>query len=167
MSKISENEHNCHDCKAMCFHFPCGGSVAEIEKLISEGFGASLMLYEAYDQHLGKQFKRLMPAIKGFEGGYLYGRNTPYHVPCVFLDEDHLCRLHDLKLKPVEGRIAECDSSREKRGITYESYREAYDAFKAELNDEWTTERGVELVESWRAQFYKPENNFRGDAERI
>jgi hypothetical protein len=47
----------------------------------------------------------LSPAIKGYEG--LSAPFTPIG-KCTFLTRDDLCELHDLGLKPLEGRLAIC-----------------------------------------------------------
>ena len=60
-----------------------------------------------FDRDKNKTIYLLTPAIVGRETG-----EAPAHpeVQCTFLDEAGLCRLHDLGLKPTEGRVALCSN---------------------------------------------------------
>ncbi len=97
----------CHVCQAMCQQRPCWPTPDEAIAIIDAGFGPRLMLdYWAGDENTHRDI--LCPAIVGYER-----RGAPYwpRGRCTFLTSDNLCELHDLGLKPHEGRLASCDST--------------------------------------------------------
>ena len=82
----------------MC-HSPCCGTTEDINKLMDAGYADRLMLDDlAGGPHMIK------PALKGFEGN-----RSPWAVQsnegCTFW-KDGKCELHDLGLKPIQGKLA-------------------------------------------------------------
>src|SRR3990167_2943378 len=95
---------SCKTCQEMCKERPCWPTPQESKKLIKNGFAKKLM-YDYWAAIGGEDIGIISPAIVGYEGSkapfWPVGR-------CVFLDENGLCELHDLGLKPFEGRMADC-----------------------------------------------------------
>lgn len=152
----------CTGCKngvKMCHHVPCLGTVDDIEKIMDAGLSGSLMLdywvgKPSYmDEDRSNPFEEdimyLVPAIKGKEG-----QKAPFarHGTCTLL-MNNMCSIHDLNLKPVQGRMACCKIER-----VYEE-----DGQKRDLDERipilhtWNTQRGYDLIERW-----KKEVNFTG-----
>lgn len=77
----------------------------------------------------------LTPAIADCEKG-----EAPAHPsgPCTFLDENNLCRLHDLDLKPTEGRLALC-------------HNRTPDGLHEQIGQTWNTDEGRALIDLWEA----------------
>lgn len=95
----------CEECKAMCERRPCWPTPDDAQRLIDAGFADRLMLDWWFDHTQDKTVYVLTPAIAGREG-----RQAPA-IPsgrCAFLDAQGLCQLHDLNLKPSEGKQALC-----------------------------------------------------------
>lgn len=94
----------CEKCVKICEQRPCWPTPQEALKLVESGFRDRLMVDYWVDNY-GEIFV-LSPAIRGYEGC-----DAPF-LPlgkCTFL-KDGLCELHDLGLKPIEGRRAGCSS---------------------------------------------------------
>lgn len=130
LSKYKENECKCNICVNMCKTRPCWGTPEEIKKIIEAGFANKLML----DYWVSEpDIYIVSPAIKGYEKG-----NAPYtpRGVCIFLKND-LCKLHDLKLKPFEARVAGCKME---------------DDFNVHMDVamEWDTDKGREVVKIWK-----------------
>ena len=89
----------------MCQHRPCWPTPDDAQRLVEAGYADRLMVDWWFDRDKNKTLYLLTPAIMGHESG-----EAPAHPEgqCTFLDEAGLCRLHDLNLKPTEGRIALC-----------------------------------------------------------
>lgn len=131
----------CETCVAYCRKRPCWGTPRQIDKIIAGGFGHRLMA----DYWVGEPTVWLLsPAILGYEGKVAPGWPTGR---CAFLTTDSLCELHDVGLKPTEGRVAfhgvppipklhEAMSNRWKNA-------EARD-----LVAKWACERGLDLPEN-------------------
>lgn len=104
MKKFYQSECQCDRCKRACNKTrPCWGTPKDILKIINAGYGKKLML-DWWGNMVGDEidFYMIVPAIKGYES---------YRAPiypigeCTFY-KDGLCELHNLKLKPLEGRLA-------------------------------------------------------------
>ncbi len=116
VTEIKETVCSCDKCKSMCLRAPCAGTISEIQALIEAGFVTRLMLkgttYSTItdDVYEVKKLDILMPAIKGREGDFV----DMAHIggECTFLDEEGLCELHDIGLKPIEGRAATCGTDK-------------------------------------------------------
>jgi hypothetical protein len=96
---------DCSECQAMCQRRPCWPTPLDAQRLIAAGYADRLMIDWWFDRAQNKTVYVLTPAIAGRESG-----ESPAHPAgrCTFLNENNLCQLHDLDLKPTEGRIALC-----------------------------------------------------------
>lgn len=85
----------CQECKKQCMRAPCLGTPDDILKLIEAGFADKLALtHWATGLFLGRvnYTIRMIQAIATEQG-------------CIFF-ENGLCQLHDLGLKPTEGKLS-------------------------------------------------------------
>jgi hypothetical protein len=102
---LTESECACEECRRMC-NRPCWPTPGEAQRLIDAGYGSRLMRdYWVGDGLDGGDIYLLSPANPGMEGsaaGFWPSEG------CVFQGEDGFCELHDLGLKPLEGRVASC-----------------------------------------------------------
>jgi hypothetical protein len=98
----------------MCKKRPCWGSPEDIQKLIAAGYKDRLML--DWWVGVGENIYMLAPAIVGYENS-----TAPEHPEgrCTFLTVDDKCELHNLGLKPTEGKVACCrdDKSNKHREV--------------------------------------------------
>ena len=124
----------CKICTLMCKNNPCWPTPDEARALIAAGYGDKLMTdwWEDYPSNV----KLLCPSVVGFEGssapimpgfggfiGWTKGR-------CTLLTDDDLCALHEAGLKPLEGRVA-----------THDMTREDSDDVRKSIVDLWRTEQ--------------------------
>lgn len=131
---------NCPTCVGMCARRPCWGTPDDARKLIAAGYGPRLMR-DYWSGGGGEDGDRdihlLSPAIAGKEGREAsfspFGR-------CTFLTPDGFCELHDLGLKPTEGRAANCE-----REVDEEAYELHHDVAFA-----WNSLEAQVLVEEWQ-----------------
>ena len=86
----------CKTCQGMCKKVPCIGTPDEMEKIIDAGFASKLMIQDFVGTNV------LCPAAVGNEMSTRDYNNGK----CSFQDSNGLCVLHDLGLKPYEGRMA-------------------------------------------------------------
>jgi len=97
IAKKIESVCSCETCKNMCRRQPCIGTPDDIVKIIEKGYGDKLSLsYWCTGLVKGvvdKPIKMLQPTA--LANGH-----------CAFLDKEGLCTLHNLGLKPTEGKIA-------------------------------------------------------------
>jgi len=127
----------CETCQDMC-HEPCWPTPYEAKKLINEGFGDRLML-DSWISFSGNFFDYrrinvLCPATKHWPN---------CNSRCIFQDIDtKLCQLHDLQLKPLEGRMADCKNSSQD-GISLRNF----------VGTMWDSLEGQELVSEWKRTF--------------
>ena len=96
-NKFNINSCSCEMCKKMCQTTPCIGTPKDIEKIIDAGFKDKL-------------------SITGWATGLMIGTHSEIiniiapkyddkNKACSFY-ENGLCKLHDLNLKPTEGKYA-------------------------------------------------------------
>ena len=92
---MQESVCACDACKKMCKTQPCIGTPEDIYKIVDAGFGEKLCpttwLTGMATGTYHRPVRMLQP--KALEDG-----------SCAFLDENNMCTLHDLGLKPTEGR---------------------------------------------------------------
>ncbi len=95
---------DCDRCKEMCKR-PCWGLPHEIEAIMEAGFGHMLM-HDCWYTQTERQIDVISPAADGYAG-----QDAPWlgSSECLFLDENEHCTLHDLGLKPYEGRVCRHD----------------------------------------------------------
>jgi hypothetical protein len=110
------------------------GTVAEMERLIVAGYGPRLMRRSWWLSEKGTDAICLMPAEVGCEGKDMLNYFSPS--TCTFF-KDGKCELHDLGLKPLEGRVAIHDD------------RTGREINRA-LALEWDKPRGQSLVKAWQ-----------------
>jgi hypothetical protein len=123
----------------MCERRPCWGTLEEAKKLINSGFADRLMVdYWVSIEGVSDDgnIYLVSPAIRGFEKGFAPDRPTGV---CTFLGFDNKCELHDLGLKPQEGRVVDHDTK----------HAESYDLRK-NITDTWNTVEGQAVVENWK-----------------
>lgn len=131
MKKFEESDPcSCEICVRMCETRPCWGTPEDIEKIINAGFGKRLMLDYWCDT---PDINLLCPAIVGYEN-----KNAPFwpNGRCTFLNEKGLCELHDLGLKPTEGKVA--IHGKKDEDTHYE------------VAKTWKNEKGKILIKLWR-----------------
>ena len=131
---ILPSECDCEICSIMC-HAPCCGTLEDIDRLIEAGFADRLM----YDDYPGIVDEIIKPALKNYEG-----QRAPWETNtlngCTFW-KDGKCELHDLGLKPIQGKLAHHDNSED----------EIY-AIEEMLVDSWTG-KGVEaIIQKWKSK---------------
>ena len=125
----------CPECQAMCQRRPCWPTPLDAQRLIDAGYADRLMIDWWFDRAQNKTVYVLTPAIAGRESG-----EAPAHPTgrCAFLNENNLCDLHDLDLKPTEGRIALC-----------------HDRTPADLHEQigqtWDGDEGRGVIDRWEA----------------
>ncbi len=136
--KGPESECSCDKCAAMCDHRPCWGTPDEMRKIIEAGFGERLM--RDYWSKPDAEIDILAPAIVGYEG-----QSAPWWPMgrCTFLTDDGLCSLHDLGLKPIEGRLAHHDGGSK--------------AVHRAVAMRWDTRKGRRLVDEWEQRNLGPD----------
>lgn len=102
----------CDVCKDMCQR-PCWPTPSEAKKIIDAGFGHRLMEDYWIDGQVG-HVNILCPALSGYEN-----KTAPFWPSgkCTFQDKNGLCELHDLGLKPIEGRVADCRKMNKKHNL--------------------------------------------------
>lgn len=129
----------CSTCVKMCQYRPCWPTPAEAQALIDAGYGDRLMPdYWVGDGCDGGDIHLLCPATED----YLETHQVPWDPdpsPCVLL-QDSRCTLHDLGLKPYEGRAASCDPKNE------------IDPHWSAAST-WNNPEAQALVERWREQY--------------
>lgn len=95
--KLPEYTCACLDCKMMCHRTPCLGTPEEMMAIQKAGFGDKLIVVKVYDSFM------LSPDSEDAQFKFNY---LPVKGRCTFLTDRGQCRLHDLGLKPIEGRNA-------------------------------------------------------------
>lgn len=131
--KLQDSECQCQICKDMCKR-PCWPTPEEAEKLINAGHIKKLMLDYYFSDN---DIELLCPALIGYEG-----KEAPFFPvgKCIFQDISGLCELHDLNLKPTEGRKSIC--SRKDIKIHQQLHKDI-----AML---WDSEIGKNIIKKWK-----------------
>jgi hypothetical protein len=92
---MKESVCACDACKKMCRTQPCIGTPDDIIKIVEAGYQdklkPSIWMTGMATRTYHRPVHMLQP--KSLEDG-----------SCAFLDENNLCTLHDLRLKPTEGK---------------------------------------------------------------
>lgn len=134
LATMKDTECSCVKCQDMCKR-PCWGTPQEIQKIIDAGFGDRLMLDYWGHTDNGAETFIIAPAENGRE------KKKATFIPrsgCTFF-KNGLCELHDLKLKPIEGRVADCKDDHSHMEPTVHEM-----VYKT-----WETPEGVDLVAKW------------------
>lgn len=114
-----ESQCSCDTCKKLCTIAPCQGTADEMAAIQAAGFGDKLMAGFYMD-------------LDTFEGPFRIVAIERNDSGCPFHTSDGLCALHDLGLKPSEGRLA--NHSTEDHGL------------KAEICKTFNSDSGRELL---------------------
>jgi len=138
------DEHACHcdDCIEMCKTYSCLPTPDEAAALIRAGYGKQLMLdTRPSDSKPHIKILTLLPAMKGYER-----KISPMEIgisPCVFLNDEGLCDLHEKGLKPFEGRH-----------IQHDTDKTSEQAILSLLKSMWNTRSGHAIVSRWVSEYY-------------
>ena len=147
--KLKDSACACDTCKEMC-HRPCWPTAEEVASLVAEGFADRLMA-DWWEESLddGGITWVITPAVKSLEG-----KQSPRHIKdktptCTFQTDEGLCELHELGLKPLEGRVSSCqhDYSDADVRASYGSVRGGV------IRDSWRTEDGRNIANLWGKEF--------------
>ena len=94
---MTESVCACNTCKNMCLTQPCIGTPDDIYKIIAAGHSEKLSMSYWLTGRVTNSFDKPIAMIqpRALEDGR-----------CAFLDDNHLCILHDAGLKPTEGKVA-------------------------------------------------------------
>jgi hypothetical protein len=108
--EFRENECSCERCANMCMTSPCFPTPQEVEVLIEEGFGDQLSPTKFINIQDGKVYNVIAPI--GIQTAHNIGGINIMLPTCVFF-KDKKCQLHNLCLKPLEGRLASHNNTEE------------------------------------------------------
>jgi hypothetical protein len=98
--KMKPIQCRCPKCVSMCAHSACVPTPQEAQALIRAGYAKRMAIYQPF---IGSSEQAVIgPAVVGAEGG----TRQRTEGRCTFHTADGKCELHDLGLKPLEGRIA-------------------------------------------------------------
>lgn len=127
---------DCERCSIMC-QGPCCGTPQDVLKLIESGYAHRLMLDDWPDASFIPI--AIKPALKGHEG-----EKAPWDVQsyegCTFWI-DGKCELHNLDLKPIQGRLAHHDNTKEQDEVIGQL-----------IKDAWNTEEAQEVIKKWKKE---------------
>lgn len=144
----------------MCHHRPCFGTPEEFEKIMDAGFASKLRVdywagktpmtdeeFSKLPEFLQKKLKEIdnpyTEDVEMLTGGTSDDRNfkAPWWLipgfACNFLEND-LCTLHDIGLKPEQGRDSCCDKSQcQSKGNLHYAHL-------------WATDEGKRIVQKFK-----------------
>lgn len=144
LKQFKEWQCNCRKCQSMCDR-PCFGTVSDIKKLIESGYSDRLCLdWNVAQSNEAEDISFLTPALKDYEGK-LSPAWPQSRKGCTFF-KNGLCELHDLKLKPLQGRTA-IHSFNDKKLNKY--LDKQFDEVKEYIMQDWKAKEGQDLVDSW------------------
>jgi hypothetical protein len=139
--EYTESACSCEECIDMCMTYSCLPTPLEAQTMIDAGFGERMMLdTRPAASHPDIKIFTLLPAMAGYER-----KLSPMEIgisPCVFL-ESGLCQLHDIGMKPLEGRVAIHGQETERERIFFNM-----------LKGQWDTPYGRRVVEEWKRKYY-------------
>ena len=115
---MKESICSCQRCVQACKNSPCFPSPSEAMQL-GMTYGNKMAYTKYIDQETGRHTILLAPLLE--KDG------------CVFL-RNNLCQLHDLGLKPVEGRITNHDQTYEQAMATRRHVCDMWQDYQALLN---------------------------------
>ena len=124
----------CKECVDMCKNNrPCWGTPEEIKAIINNGYGDRLML--DYAAEGGVEYFVLCPALVGYE--QTSAPTWPVGA-CAFF-RDNLCELHQMNLKPAEGRLISCKNTNEE-----------CQQLHRQIAKTWDNDEAQKLVRQWQ-----------------
>lgn len=136
--KVLPSECDCEKCSNMC-HAPCCGTVEDIQNLIDHGFGDRLMLDDWEDAEI-----MIKPALK-FSESQTAPYNTASELGCTFWI-DGKCELHNIGLKPLQGKLAH-----------HSLDDESWNYISKVIRKSWQSEKANSLIKKWEKIFLKKE----------
>lgn len=178
INKLEAPACNCNAGVRMCKHTPCIGTVEDMRKLMDAGYAKNLMLDWWVGEDSGKKainkileqkdepeppilFERkeklhnenpftedvsyLVPAVVGSEGKQA---NFVKVGACNLLVNDK-CSVHDLNLKPIQGRMACCKIH---RVYLDENGKQQKLDERIPILHTWNTQEGKDLIERWKKE---------------
>lgn len=131
---LEPHDCSCIKCKSMCLASPCFPTPEEVVRLEKMGFGDQLSFAMFLNPDTLKVEQVVAPKSK--DGGFFN--------QCVFHTTDGMCELHELGLKPTEGRLAHHDQPHEN---TVE--------LRLALCDTWRSDLGNSLIEKYNPEHEK------------
>lgn len=162
LCRFPENECTCELCVDACKSAPCWGTPQEMDALIRAGYGKRLMMFvlpegsftktperdfeqrvEVLAPAMTNKGKRLKCGLRPHTGGSLTVSASSFG-RCTFLNDKGLCEIHDLDMKPIEGRV-------EHHEIGYD---EAI-AIRRKIFETWNTPYGKEIVDRWTKEYFR------------
>jgi len=102
MSFYQPSTCSCKQCQTACYSSPCLGTPHDIYKLIRAGYQNSLSRTSVLDPVTGRFI-----SILAITGTPFKHKGRQYN-KCSLLTPDNLCPLHNLGLKPLEGKLISC-----------------------------------------------------------
>jgi hypothetical protein len=135
----SKDSCTCQTCVDMCKRRPCWPTPEEARQLIDKGYGQRLMRdWYCCEEEDSDHFYLLCPAIVDYEG-----EDSPFWPfgMCTFLKYER-CELHDLGLKPGEGKEAWCQE--DDKGTLHVKYAQT-----------WKNPEAQQLVKEWEQIYYE------------
>lgn len=98
-SGVEPSECSCNSCLNMCRQTPCLGTPLDIHNLIEAGYGDRLS-----ETVWVAGLRYGVPPVAMIQSEFDEGRGC-----CTFLTDFGLCELHEIGLKPTEGKLATCN----------------------------------------------------------
>lgn len=130
---------------------PCWGTPEDAKRLIDAGYGHRLTrdFWGSREDGVNVDTHILCPALKGYEG-----TKAPFfprsEEGCTFW-KDGLCELHDLGLKPIEGKLATCKPS--------ELDESGEIALHEEIYLTWKNPEAQQFVMDWEEKYMEHEED--------
>jgi len=128
---MMETECDCSKCQNACTA-PCCGTPQDFINLMKAGYAERLMLDDWPDGNI-----MLKPALKGHEGCYAPWE-TRTKEGCTFWKEGK-CELHDLKLKPTQGKL-----------YIHSLTEEQLDEIATLIRDSWEEKEAEIVIKFWK-----------------
>lgn len=127
----------CNLCRAQCENTPCLGTPMDIKKLINNGYAGRLEVTHNYSgMFLGMIDHPVSVVSPRTPGG-----------KCAIFTKERLCELHDLGLKPLEGRLSHHSTELG----TFRRHR----SIGVNILKEWENPDNKELVDDILSRFTK------------
>ncbi len=120
-----ESECDCKSCQNSC-QAPCCGTPSDLMNLMEAGYAGRLMLDDWPDGNV-----MLKPALKGYEGSYAPWETRTVE-GCTFWKEGK-CELHELKLKPTQGKLYLHSLTEEQLEEIAEFIRDSWEGKESEI----------------------------------
>ena len=118
----------------MCKKSPCWGTPDEIRRIMDAGFSDKLTLHVSAPSQSGPYTFMVQPKTIGSR---LTNQNWP-DGQCEFLDANDRCALHDMGMKPLQGRVAL--HGKDARGL------------RGYIADLWRAEEAQQVVNQWKSR---------------